>query len=82
MSLIESMTNFETWWYHEGSGPPLPDEDVEEFAKRICQIAWDKSAQAEREACAKVCDTLAVHPEYSSDVTKLAALAIRARRDS
>ena len=33
----------------------------------------------EREACAKVCDVLAVHPEYASEVTKLAALAIRAR---
>jgi len=36
-------------------------------------------AAAEREACAKVCDVLAVHPEYASDITKLAASAIRAR---
>ena len=36
-------------------------------------------AAAEREACAKVCDVLAVHPEYASDITKLAAQAIRAR---
>ncbi len=36
-------------------------------------------AAAEREACAKVCDVLAVHPEYASNVTKLAALAIRKR---
>ena len=34
----------------------------------------------EREACAKMCDALAVHPEYASEVTKLAALAIRARK--
>jgi hypothetical protein len=34
---------------------------------------------AEREACARLCDALAVHPEYASEVTKLAALAIRAR---
>jgi hypothetical protein len=27
-----------------------------------------------------VCDVLAVHPEYASDITKLAALAIRARK--
>ena len=33
----------------------------------------------EREACAKLCDALAVHPEYASEVTKLAAMAIRAR---
>jgi hypothetical protein len=34
----------------------------------------------EREECAKLCDALAVHPEYASEVTKLAALAIRARK--
>ena len=36
-------------------------------------------AAVEREACAKVCDVLAVHPEYASDITKVAAQAIRAR---
>ena len=36
-------------------------------------------AQHEREACAKVCDVLAVHPEYASSITKLAAQAIRNR---
>jgi hypothetical protein len=36
-------------------------------------------AAAEREACAKVCDVLAVHPKYASDITKLAAQEIRAR---
>ena len=36
-------------------------------------------AQPEREACAKVCDVLAYHPEFASDATKLAAMAIRAR---
>jgi len=44
---------------------------LEAFAKLV--------AQHEREACAKVCDVLAVHPEYASEVTKLAAMAIRAR---
>ena len=34
---------------------------------------------AEREACAELCDVLAVHPEYASDITKVAAQAIRAR---
>ena len=34
---------------------------------------------SEREACAKVCDVLAVHTEYASDITKVAAQAIRAR---
>ena len=47
-----------------------PDE-LERFAALV--------AAAEREACAKVCDVLAVHPEYASDITKVAAQAIRAR---
>jgi hypothetical protein len=45
-----------------------------EFAKLV--------AQHEREACAKVCDVLAYHPEFASDVTKLAAMAIRARKQA
>jgi hypothetical protein len=44
---------------------------LEAFAKLV--------AQHEREACAKVCDVLAYHPEFASDATKLAAMAIRAR---
>jgi hypothetical protein len=46
-------------------------EQIERFAALV--------AAAEREACAKVCDVLAVHPEYASDITKVAAQAIRAR---
>ena len=46
-------------------------EDIERFAALV--------AKHEREACAKVCDVLAVHPEYASDITKVAAQAIRAR---
>ena len=46
-------------------------EDIERFASLV--------AAAEREACAKVCDVLAVHPEYASDITKVAAQEIRAR---
>ena len=40
---------------------------------------YQRAVAAEREACAKVCDVLAVHPEYASDITKVAAQAIRAR---
>ena len=46
-------------------------EQVQRFAALV--------AAHEREACAKVCDVLAVHPEYASDITKVAAQAIRAR---
>ena len=42
------------------------------------ELDWQIREQ-EREACAKLCDVLAVHPEYASDITKVAAQAIRAR---
>jgi len=38
------MNDFETWWYYEGSGPPLRGEDSEEHCKRMCQIAWSNGA--------------------------------------
>ena len=45
------------------------------------ELDWqiEERIRNEREACAKVCDVLAVHPEYASDITKVAAQAIRAR---
>ena len=55
---------------------PLNDCD-EEVLKLV-----NAAIEAEREACAKVCDVLAVHPEYASDITKVAAQAIRARGDT
>ena len=48
--------------------------NLQAFAKLV--------AEKEREACAKVCDVLAVHPEYASSITKLAAQAIRNRGQS
>jgi len=68
------------------------DEIIEMLAK-VYGVAWTSKAQLrdltafaklvaqhEREACAKMCDALSIHPEYACDVTKLAALAIRARK--
>jgi len=41
------------WWDMEGSAMrPLPNEDMEEFAKRISEIAWSNGQYKEREACA------------------------------
>ena len=48
------------------------------FCSRLERFAALVAAH-EREACAQVCDVLAVHPEYASDITKVAAQAIRAR---
>ena len=47
------------------------DKRYEAFAKLV--------AEHERERCAEICDVLAVHPEYASSITKLAAQAIRNR---
>jgi hypothetical protein len=54
------MNDFETWWYHEGSAPPLPGEDGEEHCKRMCKIAWSNGAFKEQEACATLCENMAL----------------------
>jgi hypothetical protein len=66
------MTPFEHWWCHEGSGPPLPGEDAEEHCMRMCKIAWEKSAQAERERI-----KAANAPEIEKVNAHIAALAKR-----
>ena len=62
---------------------PEPQTPQEEAIERALAPIFERFAAlvaaAEREACAKVCDVLAVHPEYASDITKVAAQAIRAR---
>ena len=70
----------------------MTQDEIIEMAEQVGLVDWEISAyrnelQAfaklvaakEREACAKLCDTLAYHPEFASDATKLAAMAIRAR---
>ena len=68
-------------WTHEIREFTVVDYVVEGDLGSLMQFA-DLVANAEREACAKLCDALAVHPEYASEVTKLAALAIRARKQA
>lgn len=43
------MTDFNTWWESEGSAMrPAGNEDIEEFAKRVTQIAWSNGGYVER----------------------------------
>ena len=70
------MTDFEHWWYHEGSQGPN-GMDLEEHCKRMCQIAWSNGAFVEREACAKVCEDLDAW--NMDDPGSSASKAIRAR---
>ena len=70
------MTDFATWWSNEGSAMrPRPDEDVEEFAKRVTEIAWSNGEYVEREACAKVCDSWALRDSLAAEMAE----EIRAR---
>jgi len=72
----------------------MAQEDIVKMARKagiakygLGWTCWEGQLEAfaalvaahEREACAQVCDVLAVHPEYASDITKVAAQAIRAR---
>jgi hypothetical protein len=52
------MTDFETWWHQEGSAPPLPDHDMEEHCKRMCEIAWKNGAFKESERAALMVEHL------------------------
>ena len=65
------------WMMRQGYATGHGDT-VEDLLK---ELDWqiEERIRNEREACAKVCDVLAVHPEYASDITKVAAQAIRAR---
>ena len=65
------------WMMRQGYATGHGDT-VEDLLK---ELEWqiEERIAAEREACAKACDVLAVHPEYASDITKVAAQAIRAR---
>ena len=39
------MTDFEIWWYNEGSDlAPIDGEDKETHTKRVCRIAWENGA--------------------------------------
>ena len=43
------MNSYQIWWDTEGSAmQPLPNEDMEEFAKRITAIAWSNGEFVER----------------------------------
>ena len=58
---------------------PRSYDDDTQYDEVQVQAMIRKAVRDEREECAKVCDVLAVHPEYASDITKVAAQAIRAR---
>lgn len=68
------------WWHTEGSGiRPLPNEDIEEFAKRITEIAWSNGEFVEREACAKYVEGLMVGNQPLTVVMGAIGDGIRAR---
>jgi hypothetical protein len=76
------MTDFERWWYDEGSCNRPVNEDIEEFSKRMCEIAWSNGAFQEREACAKLCDDIlarCIAKDVEDPLLEHVAAAIRER---
>ena len=78
---------YKNWWYTEGSEiRPLPNEDIEEFAKRITEIAWSNGQYKEREACIEIAEkqryamhiSLTSHPPQNGTAVGIAN-QIRAR---
>jgi hypothetical protein len=63
-----------TWIMGKGFATGHGDDIVD----MLDELEW-QVAEREREACAEICDVLAVHPEYASNITKLVAQAIRNR---
>ena len=44
------INEFEEWWYEEGSGIVLEDnEDPEEHAKRVAEAAWNMATEKANE---------------------------------
>lgn len=62
---------FEEWWDKSGDGR----------SKMLAKRAWVEAANAEREACAKVCDDLHDTWKWGMNQTAIAALD-RARQES
>ena len=75
----EERNKLAAWMMRQGFATGHGDTTEDLLKELDWQI--DERIAAEREACAAVCDVLAVHPEYASDITKVAAQAIRARGD-
>jgi hypothetical protein len=78
---------FKAWWYTEGSQAPYTHHDCEEHTMRMCEIAWANGAFVEREACAKLCETLWDTPTNGMATEEKAygdecAAAIRAREQA
>lgn len=50
--------NWKIWWEREGSAMrPLEGEDIEEFARRITEIAWSNGEFVAR-GCSSLCHYL------------------------
>ncbi len=84
--VVQENKHYTTWTVSTPHLVALVNLAIEQERERLTDAAMkaaekgiDTAIALEREACAKVCDVLAYHPEFASDATKLAAMAIRAR---
>lgn len=73
------MTEFETWWYNEGSAAPIPGEDSEEHCKRMCQIAWENGAFCAVQPDRQALQSAGTHPAPCARQCEAQAFEIAAR---
>jgi len=72
------MNTYQRWWDTEGSAMrPHDHEDLEEFARRITEIAWSNGRFVEKEACALVCERNIDAPAGTYQILMAAAKEIR-----
>jgi hypothetical protein len=72
------MNAYQRWWDTEGSAMrPHDHEDLEEFARRITEIAWNNGRFVEKEACALVRERSVTAPAGTYQILMAAAAAIR-----
>lgn len=63
-------------WLHPGAMVPVTEETVRELLESV-RVAYKAGQEAEREACAKVCDEF--ESDADPDAGAVLAAAIRAR---
>ena len=64
------------WWDEEGSGMrPLPNEDAEQFARRMTEIAWANGAFWRRPDIDRLrAELVATKDELATNADELAAM--------
>ena len=61
---FQEMTDFDRWWFTEGSKPPAVGDDIETHCKKMCSIAWENGAYKEKNPTTGVIVNIASDSPY------------------